>query len=187
MGEHALATLVSLLLLCMLTLSCFGWGRSLAEKWRLDTERAGLTVYVWVGWATLLLVFQTVHLLFPLNVLTVSPPVLIGLLLLVRNGVGWARIDHRELGFRWNVLWSLKLLLVFAGVYWLLARTMLPADQADSGLYYLSSIRWLNEYPVVPGLGNLHGRLAFNQSYLSFAAALNFYPVYGHGKNSING
>ncbi|NVO86586.1 LIC_10190 family membrane protein [Hymenobacter terrestris] len=33
---------------------------------------------------------------------------------------------------------------------------------ADTGLYHAQTVQWLQTYPVVPGLGNLHGRLAFN-------------------------
>jgi hypothetical protein len=33
----------------------------------------------------------------------------------------------------------------------------------DDGLYYLQTFLWNHEFPVVAGLGNLHGRLAFNQ------------------------
>jgi hypothetical protein len=42
----------------------------------------------------------------------------------------------------------------------------------DTGLYYLSSIRWAQQYPVVPGLANLHFRLGFNQSLFLFIAFL---------------
>ena len=32
----------------------------------------------------------------------------------------------------------------------------------DGGLYYFQTMRWITEHQIVPGLGNLHGRLAFN-------------------------
>jgi hypothetical protein len=32
----------------------------------------------------------------------------------------------------------------------------------DEGLYYLQTLKWNTEMPITPGLGNLHGRLAFN-------------------------
>ncbi len=32
----------------------------------------------------------------------------------------------------------------------------------DTGLYHLQAMRWITEHRIVPGLGNLHGRLAFN-------------------------
>ncbi len=41
--------------------------------------------------------------------------------------------------------------------------------------------------PIVLGLGNLHGRLAYNQSFFIYAAALNFYPFFNHGRSIANG
>lgn len=32
----------------------------------------------------------------------------------------------------------------------------------DAGLYHIQAIKWIKNYPAVPGLGNLHGRLAYN-------------------------
>jgi hypothetical protein len=32
----------------------------------------------------------------------------------------------------------------------------------DDGLYYLQTFKWSREFPVIAGLGNLHGRLAYN-------------------------
>ncbi|WP_128112721.1 LIC_10190 family membrane protein [Polynucleobacter necessarius] len=55
-----------------------------------------------------------------------------------------------------------------------------PANY-DSGLYHFQSIRWLNEFPVVLGLGNVHGRLGFNQAYFSFVGLLNFFPFFNRG------
>ena len=35
----------------------------------------------------------------------------------------------------------------------------------DSTLYHVQSIKWISEFPVVPGLGNLHSRFAFNSMF----------------------
>ncbi len=40
----------------------------------------------------------------------------------------------------------------------------------DTGLYHAQSIRWIEEYGIVPGLGNLHCRLAYNSSSFSLSA-----------------
>jgi hypothetical protein len=56
----------------------------------------------------------------------------------------------------------------------------------DSGLYHFNSVRWLNESPIVLGLGNLHGRLAYNQSFFTYVAYLNLYPLFNHGHNIAN-
>lgn len=40
----------------------------------------------------------------------------------------------------------------------------------DTGLYHAQSIRWIEEYGVVRGLGNLHCRLAYNSSAFALSA-----------------
>ncbi len=40
----------------------------------------------------------------------------------------------------------------------------------DTGLYHAQSIRWIEEYGVVPGLGNLHTRLAYNSAAFCLSA-----------------
>lgn len=40
----------------------------------------------------------------------------------------------------------------------------------DTGLYHAQSIRWIEEYGVVLGLGNLHSRLAYNSAAFSLSA-----------------
>ena len=72
-------------------------------------------------------------------------------------------------------------------VLWTLNRCLRQPLFYDAGLYYFQSIRWLNEYPVVPGLGNLDGRLAFNQSYFLFPAFLNAAPYFNKGYHLANG
>lgn len=44
----------------------------------------------------------------------------------------------------------------------------------DTGLYHAQSIRWIEEYGVVRGLGNLHCRLAYNSSSFSLSALFSF-------------
>jgi hypothetical protein len=44
----------------------------------------------------------------------------------------------------------------------------------DTGLYHLQNINWIKEYPLIKGLGNIHGRFAFN-SHLFLVNGLNSY------------
>lgn len=44
----------------------------------------------------------------------------------------------------------------------------------DTGLYHAQSIRWIEEYGVVKGLGNLHCRLAYNSSAFCLSALYSF-------------
>lgn len=74
----------------------------------------------------------------------------------------------------------ISLILGLVGIA-LLTKAMQVPGNFDSGLYHFASIRWANEYAAVPGLGNLHGRLAFNQSIFDLYALLNFFPLWNKG------
>ena len=56
----------------------------------------------------------------------------------------------------------------------------------DTGLYHAQSVKWLNEYGVVPGLGNLHFRLAFNSSWLVFSGFFDILAFDGKSYHLIN-
>ncbi len=52
-----------------------------------------------------------------------------------------------------------------------LANLSLRAEQHyDTGLYLLGGMQWAREHAVLPGLGALHGRFAFNNAHLLWAA-----------------
>jgi hypothetical protein len=40
----------------------------------------------------------------------------------------------------------------------------------DTGLYHLQAIKWIEEYSIVPGLANLHGRFGFNPNIFTLFA-----------------
>ncbi|MDJ0364398.1 hypothetical protein QMK33_04485 [Hymenobacter sp. H14-R3] len=54
-----------------------------------------------------------------------------------------------------------------------------PPVFPDAALYHAQFVQWLHHYPVVPGLGNLQGRLAFN-SHAHLLTAF-FSPAAGRG------
>lgn len=105
----------------------------------------------------------------------------------------WLRIDERAffcfllvglvglIGLR-NDLWlfikqslrppSVLLVVMVMGV-WLANRAIEPMKDVDAGLYYINALQWIIAYPIVPGLGNLHERLAFNNSSFLYDALLN--------------
>lgn len=44
----------------------------------------------------------------------------------------------------------------------------------DTGIYHAQAIRWMETFPAVPGLGNLHSRFAFNSNWLVINAFFSF-------------
>lgn len=59
--------------------------------------------------------------------------------------------------------------------------------QYDTGLYHAQAIRWIEEYGVVPGLGNLHMRLAYNSAFMSLQALFSLVWLVGRSLHSLNG
>jgi len=114
------------------------------------------------GIAVLILVLQPVSLLAPINnwARCWVGGLTIATLLWQRRALGVA--------LRQITLWpqSNKLafgLFLLLGVE-LLIRCSTYTHNHDAQLYYIQSLQWIEQFPVVPGLGNLHGRLAFNIS-----------------------
>lgn len=54
-----------------------------------------------------------------------------------------------------------------------------PMMHRDAGLYHIQAIKWITEYPVIPGLANLHVRFGFNNNIFTFFAATTWETVLG--------
>lgn len=57
----------------------------------------------------------------------------------------------------------------------------------DSGTYHLPAIRYAERFPVIPGLGNLFSRLAFNSSFFTLGAAFACTDLVGQTLFPLNG
>ncbi|MFC1706212.1 LIC_10190 family membrane protein [Planctomycetota bacterium] len=130
----------------------------------------------WLGWGMLILVLQIWHLFQRVNGL-------VFLLLIVAAAVGIAWNIRQVLAWRSELLssWPPKRVLLLLGVIVCAALVVAnfaigPPRVYDTGLYHMTAVRWAASYPVVPGLGNLHGRLAFNNSSFLYMALLDGGP-----------
>lgn len=57
----------------------------------------------------------------------------------------------------------------------------------DSDLYHAQSIRWIEEYGIVKGLGNIHVRFAYNSSFFALSALYSMKFLTGHSLHAVNG
>ena len=138
---------------------------------------------IWLGWAFTLFILQLLHFIFPITIYVVVPILIIGLLFSRHQIVEVFRLRSQK---RTTVLkFAGILFIMLALTSWIALRSMLPPENFDFGLI-INVIRWINSFPIIPGLGNLHGRLAFNQSFFLYAAALNFHPYFDHGRSIAN-
>lgn len=76
----------------------------------------------------------------------------------------WSNIRGNRMGERGKLFIMLFLFLLFA------YGTSRGIIHYDTGLYHAQSIRWIEEYGVLKGLGNLHCRLAYNSSSFALSA-----------------
>jgi len=141
-------------------------------KWDVSTA-------LWAGFSATILLLQMSNLFSGIGIRTTMALVGLGLGSLCLYFSRLRAVDLRRLS-AWRVI-----LLVLA-LLWLSNRALQAPLVEDSGIYHFSSIRWANQLPLPPGLGNLHGRLAFNQSYFLYVAFLNSLPVVGFGHNLAN-
>ena len=57
----------------------------------------------------------------------------------------------------------------------------------DSDLYHAQSIRWIEEYGIVEGLGNIHVRFAYNSSFFAISALYSMKFLLGQSLHTVNG
>ncbi len=67
----------------------------------------------------------------------------------------------------------IKILVIVYLILVLIAAQSIPTV-SDTGLYHIQNIKWISSYKVVPGLGNLHGRFAFNNHSFLLEALFSF-------------
>jgi len=95
----------------------------------------------------------------------------------------------KSLFFEFKNLSRLKILIIMCAVVLcgcIAFRAMYIPTNIDSGSYHFNSIRWINEYPIVQGIGNLHHRFGYNQSFFAYVAILNLFPYFNHSHNIAN-
>jgi hypothetical protein len=91
-------------------------------------------------------------------------------------GIAGALINRHTLvqGLRESLNARGRLLFVYASLVFTIAlRASSDWFHYDTGLYGALAVRWITTYPLVPGLANLHIRLAYNSSVFLCVALLN--------------
>jgi hypothetical protein len=166
--------------LLLVSIVFYGWGQITFVI--LGTRKSLLSpaATVWIGFCTVLFFIQLIHLFVAID-WRVSVAVMalgLGRILLFDQAKISSVLPNAGSLLKTHPWYTL---LGFILVVLLCLRAMQLPTMYDSGLYHFSSIRWTNEQPIVPGLGNLHWRLALNQSYFGFLALLNVFPVWGKG------
>ncbi len=162
---------------CLLSLMFFGVGRLVCRM--LGFARDGLRnafLSFWIGWGATILLLQLWHLYFPVDVRILVPVAMLGLIGLAAEGrLVVAQVRNWCLQQPPGTLSRVALVVALLVALWS-SLAIGPPLRPDTANYHMAAVRWNSAYPIVPGLGNLHGRLAFNNSSFLYAAMLDLGP-----------
>jgi hypothetical protein len=162
------------------------WGLATVKVFRLWVQRADESefpapVYCILGLALLSCLVALLNFYIPIGLAANGIVAAIGacIILIYRKEIqtilkGWLLCDR-------------KMLLVVVPV--LLLACYFGTNQSiwiDEGVYHAQFIKWTETYSVVPGLGNLQHRLAFNSHWHLLAALMNASFITGQESNHIN-
>lgn len=130
--------------------------------------------------------FNLVSFFAPVNYISLLPLLLLAVIVFAQTAARQAFFRGATAGCRplfsgYHVLFTLAFLGVFF-VYWIT-----PPSNPDSNAYHFVTILWYEKYKLVPGLGNLHGRLAFNPASFIISAAWSFTSLAGQPLYPLNG
>ncbi len=173
-----LMALWAILLLAAVTL--LGWGCMLERVLGISPQPQVETGTLWLGFVALLGALDLMHLLIRIDWMASLGCLLVGLAGCRMQDGASRKSLFTTLTLQMRSHPMIAASVAMFAIVWSVRSMGIP-NNFDSGLYHFASIRWLNEQPLVPGIGNLHWRLALNQSYFGFAAVLNIAPVWGKG------
>lgn len=101
--------------------------------------------------------------------------------------IRWRKEIADDLGSRFKQTSKVRV-LVIAGLFILWSYFASRGYMAyDSDLYHGQSIRWIEEYGVVKGLGNLHERFAYNSSCFALSALFSMKFWVGRSLHALSG
>jgi len=161
--------IVTAVTLAILATAFTGIGLALRRAFGLRTLRLdSCFLAFWVGYSVVLMLLILWNFAFPVGLAAL-------VLVLAAGGLGiaWtsgalARMFDRE-SWRPN-LWEIAF-LTLAGL-WVVNHCLAAFESWDGVLYHVQAVQWAKAYHVVPGLANLHGPLAFNNSSFLYDAML---------------
>ncbi len=118
-----------------------------------------------VGIATLSIIVQFLHFFTAINHYVSIIFLLFGLLYFMKS-------FKQEISFiKQQTPYFLPLILALLTGFILASILSIRVESAyDTGLYHIQAIKWIQEYPIIFGIANIHTRFGFNNILYNFAA-----------------
>ena len=176
-----LLTFIDSLLVIFITLNAGLFTiKGLSRLFRLELQADLLGTFL-TGLILSTVYFSLLSFWVPVNFLVLIPLACIGIFTIRQNKPVYRRLYAlvKEYLTRPYLLFTISFLIL------LTVNAVLPPGNADSKGYHYQTIRWYEMYKVIPGLGNIHGRYAFNGAGFILQAPYSF--TGGHSLDILNG
>ncbi len=166
--------IVTLLIWASIFLICYPYGKWLLKIWGKNLDNWH-PIFVWLSGLALLTLLADVLSLFTNISLPVWAGITVGAVILWgmlwRNGWRPGSLASLRKPSRWHVP---VLALAFLLFVFVLDLTSRAAANPDTAIYHAQTIHWIELYKAVPGLANLHSRLAYNSNWLMANALFSY-------------
>jgi hypothetical protein len=141
----------------------------------LKEERYSLGAdgYFFMGFLTLSSITGILSIFIPISNRVVSFVVLLFVIFLIIN-YKEIKIELKHSIKSLSDLNIQKLIILSFLVFFVLTAVVQNITWLDTQSYHAQNIQWIRKYPVVPGLGNLHDRFAFNSMFFVISALFTF-------------
>ena len=167
----------------VLTTGCLGLGIATFTKHRLQYQIKQTTSILAMGLVVATVYAQVWSLFYRVSLLANLVLFIICCISLVYGRREAARL-FRLLKMECSVCKAMLLIVVILVWAYCTSRGYM---HYDSDLYHAQSIRWIEEYGIVKGLGNIHVRFAYNSSFFALSALYSMPYLFGQSMHSVNG
>lgn len=141
-------------------------------------ERYRLTDTLLLGMCATLIPLSATSLWLPSNQYILLVFVILSIIYWI---IRWSHFQYKlkQLKARLKSFSVLQILAFIIPTIGIMAAILWQVGVFDSLFYHQQNIRWNEEYAVVPGLGNLEHRFAFNSNYFLLSAIFSFRFLFG--------
>lgn len=163
----------------VLFLVFIAFGDILILIWNRLTKKDGKYSIVdqfWIGLSMLGGVSILLSIFIPINIYALVLVLLLSFIYWVSNLRKLRSLFNNMIASFKQMYWASKVLVCLSVVLILILGLLSPGVLGDHELYHFQTMKWIQNYSVVPGLGNLHGRLTFNSSFFLITTLFSFHP-----------
>lgn len=140
-------------------------GHSIFKRFAgIDTKFSFIEIF-FLGFIVSSITCSFLSIVVPLN-----EYVTIGFVLVCTAGIAAFRKELISQLSKARSLSKIDLFVIFTIIFTTISSSIYGGFVYDTGLYHTQAIKWISQYPVVSGLGNLHGRFAFNSLFFPLSS-----------------